>query len=154
MEIRQFGGFKFVCILFKVILRGGTRFVGIVGIVSSRKVQMKFQNVTDLIVEFIVSLDVRDLSTLTRDGIAYRFGINKSYLSEKFKEDTRRTVWEFINFEKMKRAEQLLRTRPDLSVKDISRIVGIVKAEQFRARFCKIYGLKPGKYRRTCHVFN
>lgn len=115
---------------------------------------MKYQNLTDLVVEFIVSLDMADLSNLTRDRIAYRFGINKSYLSEKFKEDTRKTVWEFINFEKMKRAEFLLRTRPDLSVKTISRIVGIVKAEQFRASFCKIYGMKPGKYRRTCHVLN
>lgn len=108
---------------------------------------MKHKNISQLVVEYIISRDLGELTELTRYKIADAFQINKNYLSEKFKKSTQMTVLEFINFEKMKRAEKLLITRRDLSVKKISRKVGIAKCEQFRANFKKIYGLKPGKYR-------
>lgn len=111
---------------------------------------MKHINLCERVVEYILTRDLDELAQLTRYRLANTFGINKNYLSEKFKADTQRTVYEFIEFEKMKRAEKLLKTRTDLSVKDISRMVGVVKYVQFRAKFKKIYGLKPGEYRRKC----
>lgn len=111
---------------------------------------MKHANLCDRVVEYILTRDLDELAQLTRYRLANAFGVNKNYLSEKFKADTQRTVWEFIEFEKMKRAEKLLKTRSDLSVKDISHMVGVVKYVQFRAKFKKIYGLKPGEYRRKC----
>ncbi len=57
------------------------------------------------------------------------------------------TVLEFINRERLKRAESMLKRRPDLSVRKISTRVGIAKVEHFRTKFKKAYGLKPGKYR-------
>jgi two-component system, response regulator YesN len=108
---------------------------------------MKFQNVADLVAEYVISRNMRELAQLTRYIIANELGINKNYLSERFKEETEMTVLQFINFEKMKRAEKLLRNRSDLSIRQISNIVGIVKLEQFRAKFKKIYAVNPGKYR-------
>ncbi len=109
---------------------------------------MKFEKISELVVEYVISRNLEELSELTRYKIANHFGINQNYLSEKFKEDTRMTVWEFLNFEKMKRAECLLKTRHDIPVKKISHLVGIVKLTHFRSKFKKIYGLKPGRYRK------
>ncbi len=109
---------------------------------------MKYENIPELVTEYIITRDLTDLSALTRYKIADEFGINQNYLSEKFKEATKMTILEFINFEKMKRAEKLLVACKELSVKDISEKIGIVKCKQFRTKFKKIYGLKPGVYRK------
>lgn len=108
---------------------------------------MKFANISCLVVEFVVSCDLHELSELTRYRLANHFGINQNYLSKRFKEDTGMTVLEFINRERLKRAESMLKRCPELSVRKISTQVGIAKVEQFRTKFKKIYGLKPGKYR-------
>lgn len=108
---------------------------------------MRCKNIPQLVVEYIITRNLRELSLLTRYQLADRFGINKNYLSEKFKEETQMTVLQFLDFEKMKRAEWLLKTRPDLSVRKISDLLGIVKVNQFRSKFKKIYGVKPGRYR-------
>lgn len=108
---------------------------------------MRFKKISESVVEFVISRDLKELSGLTRYKIADHFGINKNYLSEKFKEDTQMTVLEFLNFEKMKRAECLLKKRRDIPVKRISLLVGIAKVSQFRSKFRNVYGLKPGRYR-------
>ncbi len=108
---------------------------------------MKHKNISQLVVEYIITRNMDELSELTRYKIADIFGINKNYLSKRFKGGTKMTLFEFINFEKMKRAENLLITRRDLSVKKISRRIGIEKYKQFREKFKKIYGVKPGRYR-------
>jgi AraC-like DNA-binding protein len=109
---------------------------------------MKHKNIPELVTEYIITRDLKELSQLTRYKIADFFGINQNYMSEKFKEGKRMTILEFINFEKMKRAEKLLVARSDLSVKEISEQIGIVKYNQFRMKFERIYGLKPGAYRK------
>ena len=110
---------------------------------------MKYENLSESVVEYVITRNIKELSQLTRYKIADEFGINKNYLSEKFKEGARMTVLEFLDFEKMKRAECLLKKRPDLSVKKISHFLGIENLTQFRSKFKKVYGLKPGKYRKV-----
>jgi AraC-like DNA-binding protein len=113
-----------------------------------KELAMKQRNIPESVIKYIVTRDLEELSRLTRYKIADAFGIHKNYLSEKFKEGSHKTVLEFIDFEKMKRAEELLKKRNDLSVEAISRMIGIVKCKQFRAKFERVYGMKPGKYRR------
>lgn len=108
---------------------------------------MKYKELPEIVAEYIITRNLRELSQLTRYKIADEFGINKNYLSEKFKEGLQMTVLQFLDFEKMKRAECLLRTRPDLPVKKISRFLGIENLTQFRRKFKRFYGLKPGRYR-------
>lgn len=108
---------------------------------------MKHDKISEFVAAYIISRNIGELSELTRYKIADYFGINKNYLSEKFKQETQMTVKEFLDFEKMKRAECLLKSRQDLSVKRISDMVGIVKLTHFRTKFKRTYGLKPGRYR-------
>jgi AraC-like DNA-binding protein len=108
---------------------------------------MKYKNIAEEVAVYIISRNLKELSQLTRYKIAQHFSINQNYLSEKFKKETQMTVWKFLNFEKMKRAEFLLRARRNLSVADISRMVGCEKSQLFRKNFKKIFGVNPGKYR-------
>jgi AraC-like DNA-binding protein len=109
---------------------------------------MKHKRIGEAVVEYIITRNLKELSGLTRYMIADHFGINKNYLSEKFKEETQMTVRQFLDFEKMKRAEGLIKTRPDLNVRKISDLVGIEKLSHFRMKFKKLYFLNPGRYRR------
>jgi two-component system response regulator YesN len=108
---------------------------------------VKYLKLADLAVGYIISRDLQELAQLTRYKIAEHFGVNRNYLSKIFKEGTQMTVLEFIEFEKLKRGELLLKTRLDLSVKDISLQLGIADVRQFRKKFKNTFGLNPGKYR-------
>ena len=109
---------------------------------------MKHKNVSKNIVVYVLGLNIDELSNLTRYKIAEKFQINISYLSERFKKDTNMSVLHFIEFEKMMRAEMLIKTRSDLSIESISRILGFGKPEQFRLKFKKYFVLKPYQYRK------
>ncbi len=54
----------------------------------------------------------------------------------------------FILVVKINRAEDLLKIRSDLNIRNISKQVGFIKIEQFRQYFRARTGLNPSKYRR------
>lgn len=108
---------------------------------------MKHLDTVEKVIVYIITRDIDELSELTKYQLAGKFGINKNYLTERFKKEMNMTVFDFIDFEKMKRAEKLLTTRYDLSVEEISKRMGIARCKHFRKKFRKIFGLNPGKYR-------
>jgi len=110
---------------------------------------MKFNNIAEQVISYVISCTTNELSGLTRYKIAGKFGINKNYLSEKFNKEVQMTVLQFLELEKMKRAEKMLKSRHDLSVEKISHILGIENLTQFRNKFKRFYGLKPGQYRKV-----
>lgn len=110
---------------------------------------MKYRKIGESVVEYIITRSMKELSCLTRYMIANYLGINQNYLSEKFKQETQMTVLQYLDLEKMKRAEELLKTRPDLTIRRISDLVGIEKLSQFRMKFRRTYALNPGKYRKV-----
>jgi two-component system, response regulator YesN len=109
---------------------------------------MKHQNISEQVVSYILSRDLKKLSQLTCYKIAQQFNINISYLSGKFKKDTNFSLFDFIEQEKIMRAKILLNTRNDLSIVEISKMFGLEKTDQFRNRFKKYFFITPGKYRR------
>ena len=108
---------------------------------------MKHENISAKIATFILSRTTKELSQITRYEIAEKFNINMNYLSEKFKRDTGITVFQFIEFEKITRAKNLLDLAEDLTIEEISMIIGIRKVNQFRWKFKKYYHITPGQYR-------
>lgn len=108
---------------------------------------MKPKNLCERVIEYVWTLDLKELSQLKRYKIAEKFNINKNYLSEKFNKSTKMTVHEFIQIVKIKRVEELLKSRIDLTIERISEIIGIKKTHQFRKKFKKLNGLNPQKFR-------
>lgn len=122
--------------------------IGLPQNIEYKTILMKHKNVSENIVTYVLELNSKELSNLTRYQIAKKFNINISYLSERFKKDTNMSVLHFIEFEKMMRAERLIKTRSDLSIESISHILGFAKTEQFREKFKKYFVLKPCQYRK------
>jgi len=108
------------------------------------------RNGRQLINEIVVMIQkksVEDLTALKRKSIADWLGKNESWLSREFKKHTGMLLHHYIDFIKMYWAERLLKERQDLSIEEISHLIGIRKAENFRKNFKKIYGLNPFRYR-------
>jgi AraC-like DNA-binding protein len=108
---------------------------------------MKHKGITNRVVIYVHKLSIKELSGLTRYKIAQKFKINISYLSKRFKKDTKMSVFQFIEFQKMLRAEYLIRARHDLTIETISRKLGFGKTEHFRLKFRKYFLLNPLQYR-------
>jgi len=96
----------------------------------------------------IMASSLYELSQITRYGIAEKHGINVSHLSRKFVADTGKTFLNFIDQEKMHRAKLLLEMFPEVTIDEISKLVGIAKTQQFRNKFKQMFHVTPGKYRR------
>jgi AraC-like DNA-binding protein len=113
---------------------------------SERRGKMKHKKISERVVMYIMSRSLEELSELTCYQVAREFKINYCYLSSKFKKDTKISLFDFIEQEKIIRIRILLKTRNDLTVADLSKMFGLEKAEQFRERFKKYFFITPGKY--------
>jgi AraC-like DNA-binding protein len=85
------------------------------------------------------------------DDICNRFFISKSYLCRIFKEVTGLTVQDYINIHSVKRAQQLLE-QIDLSIADISHILGYSSLTYFGRVFKKYTETTPLKYRKKLQI--
>jgi AraC-like DNA-binding protein len=108
----------------------------------------KHAGICEKVVMEIMASSLYELSQITRYGIAEKHGINVSHLSRKFVANTGKTFLNFIDQEKMHRAKLLLEMFPEMTIDDISRLVGIAKTQQFRNKFKQMFHVTPGKYRR------
>ncbi len=80
-------------------------------------------------------------------AIAEKFGINATYLSNTFKEKTGTGLLEYINGVRVNHAVEFL-TQTNMSVKDISEMVGYTNSNTFIRVFKKFKGVTPNDYRR------
>lgn len=79
--------------------------------------------------------------------IADHFSLSLSYLSRYFKEQTGRTVMDYLNEIRIDQAKLLLRTN-DRSVKEIVQQVGYYDVSSFIRKFKQSVGVTPGEYRK------
>ncbi|GAA4865694.1 hypothetical protein GCM10023310_51520 [Paenibacillus vulneris] len=79
--------------------------------------------------------------------IADHFSLSLSYLSRYFKEQTGRTVMDYLNEIRIDQAKLLLRT-DDRSVKEIVLQVGYYDVSSFIRKFKQSVGVTPGEYRK------
>ncbi len=72
------------------------------------------------------------------------------YLARTFKAHTGKTMHEYINEIRCKKAEELLRS--DMQVEDISELIGFPNVRAFTSAFTEIHGISPAKYRRENNI--
>ncbi|WFR58513.1 AraC family transcriptional regulator [Anaerocolumna sp. AGMB13025] len=85
------------------------------------------------------------------DDLAKRFFISKCYLSRIFKEVTGFTVSEYININRIQKAQQLL-LDCDLNITEIAETLGYESITYFEKVFFKFTGTSPLKYRKQYRV--
>ena len=85
--------------------------------------------------------------------LATHFGINESYLSRMFKNQTGKNLIYFINEKKMNKARELLKD-PDMMVKEAAYAVGYDDQFYFNKLFKRFFGVSPTEYRRRFQPVN
>lgn len=85
--------------------------------------------------------------TRSLDDLAKRFYINKCYLSRIFKEVTSFTVSEYININRIQKAQQML-LETDLSITEIAASLGYESITYFEKVFSNFTETSPLKYRK------
>lgn len=80
------------------------------------------------------------------------FHYNEKYLGRLFKRETGKTIHEYVNEKRVKRAEHLLRTTDD-SIIDISERIGFNNVTYFNRVFKRLHGKSPAAYRKDVRLY-
>jgi len=110
----------------------------------------QLSSISDSVVEYILSCNIKDLENITVNSIAQKFNLNRCYLSQRFKFDKDFSLHEYIVMVKILRSLLLLETDETITVEDLSRKMGFSSADYFTRLFKKKIGTTPGKYR-SCY---
>ena len=106
--------------------------------------------VSDNVVEFVLTREVKDLENLTVNAIARKFKINRCYLSQRFKFDKKVSLHQYILMIKILRALSLLEGDENITVETLSKQIGFSSPDYFTRVFKKMIGTTPGKYK-SCY---
>ena len=80
-------------------------------------------------------------------SIADELFVHPTYLAKKFKEETDKTISEYINEIRVKEAKMMLKTT-EFKIEDIAYYVGYNDKKYFSKVFKKIYNQSPSDYRK------
>jgi AraC-like DNA-binding protein len=112
-----------------------------------RKIKRKNGKLSQQVVEYILTRDMEELSTLSGEKIARALHRNRTYLYRRFKLDQNIGVHQFILREKMHRTVFVLEKDNDISITELSRRLGFLSVERFAREFIKYLAIDPRKYR-------
>ena len=89
-------------------------------------------------------------SNLSLSTISESIGKNSSFLSNQFKKETKKTITKYIQERRIEEAMRML-TYTDLTIQQISHLVGIDDLSWFSKLFKSITNMSPTKYRSDVH---
>ncbi len=90
---------------------------------------------------------------ITLDQLSQKFYLSKYYICRLFKEITGYSIREYININRIQKAKRLLE-ETDLSISDISRMVGYTSLTYFEQIFkAQMNNMSPMKYRKEKNLF-
>ncbi|MHA6481819.1 response regulator transcription factor [Paenibacillus sp. strain BS8-2] len=99
------------------------------------------------VLQVIDILQKRLEDKITLDMLATSVNVTESYLCRIFKQDTGKSIFQYMNELKINRAIELLKQR-DSRVKEVAVSVGIDDPFYFNRLFKKMIGLSPSEYRK------
>lgn len=96
-------------------------------------------------------LDEHYADKITLDELAKQIPISRSYLTILFKQDTGKTVWEYLMDVRMRTAKLLLLDH-NLKIYELANRIGYENSEHFSKLFKEYYGVTPKEYRRALEM--
>jgi len=85
------------------------------------------KNLCTQICEYLRKIDIKELSGMRFSAVSEKFRVSRNALSKKFRESVGVSFFDFIGFVRMRWAEEILISRPDLTIKEIPEISGSKK---------------------------
>lgn len=110
--------------------------------------KLSLKNYEYIVREAIEYLRVNLDQDISLEDISRSIKISPYELSRKFKRETGFTITEYINKLRINEALQLLENE-NMSVTDISQMIGFNDANYFTKVFKKLYGITPSEYRKN-----
>lgn len=86
---------------------------------------------------------------ISQSDVAEAIGVTPSYLSNIFREENGESYSKFITRLRMAQAAVLLKTKPNLPIKNIAEEIGYFSEKHFIGLFKNFYGLTPNDYRKS-----
>lgn len=99
------------------------------------------------IIEIINFVEENYTQKITLKMLAAKFGINESYLSRMFKNQTGKNLIYYVNEKKMRKARELL-SNPTIMVKEAAYAVGYEDQFYFNKLFKRFFGISPTEFRK------
>jgi two-component system response regulator YesN len=107
----------------------------------------KKKNLSDKVVEYILTRETEELEMLSVGSIAGNFGITRYKLLRSFKKDKKITLEKYLCRQRIIKAVLLLKTNESLTVKEIGEKVGYYSYNYFIRIFKRYIGISPGRFR-------
>ncbi len=81
------------------------------------------------------------------DDVAARLASNQKYISACINQNTGKSFTDFVNEYRVRYAQELLTTRPELKIQDIGERAGFTSSVSFHRNFLKLTGKTPAQWR-------
>ena len=91
--------------------------------------------VSDRVVEFVLTREIKDLENLTVSAIARKLNINRCYLSQRFKYDKKFSLHDYILMVKILRSLSLLEAKDEITIEVLSKKMGFASPDYFTRVF-------------------
>ncbi len=108
---------------------------------------MKRTNILDKVVEYVLTRETWEFEDLNVDSIAGRFKVSRSYLSHRFKGEKKFSLSDYIFLIKIIRSSLILLGDEEVTVEELSKLMGFSSANYFIIVFRKWIGTTPGRYK-------
>ena len=95
---------------------------------------------------FIEGFVVLPVESFSVSALAIQCGYDNRYLSQKFKEDIGISITQYYGLIRLSKAKEFLKNS-DMSISQISRLLGYTQPAHFMKYFKKYTGMSPSKYR-------
>ncbi len=99
----------------------------------------------------ITCIDYDLTADLSLSALAAKNNVSAGYLSALFRKETGKTLTDFVNERRVKKAKQLLKTT-NLQIQTIAQHCGVLDVHYFSKVFRKHTGMTPKEYRETKHT--
>ena len=109
--------------------------------------QMHNDHISHRVVEFILTRQLDELSTLTREEISGALNLDPVKMTRAFESDQHISLDRFIVREKMYRAFSLIEKNHGITIEELAKKMGFLQTLEFAKEFKTIFLIDPGKYK-------
>jgi len=111
-------------------------------------IQMKGNDLSERVVEFILTRTNEELGELTVEKITGLLNVSRSHLYQRFKMEKKLTPGKYLLMMKILRSASLLAGNTRSPIEKIANKMGFSSADYFKKVFRAYFGTTPGRYRK------
>jgi two-component system, response regulator YesN len=113
---------------------------------NEKQFSKQYQTCSFLVKGILAYIDEKYNQDITLNSVAEHFNVTPNYVSRVFKEETKETLFNYLNLVRIEKAKELLK-ETGVKIYEIGFKVGFKSSVHFNIVFNKLTGLSPTQYR-------